>query len=76
MRTQLSECIPSHSGLVIKFGKTTVFFKSTKQKLVTKSSGEAELVAATDIFPAMCYVRDWLLEKGMQVMKMILYQDN
>jgi hypothetical protein len=38
----------SHSGSVITLGKGPIFVRSSKQRLVTKSSTEAELVAMSD----------------------------
>ena len=38
----------SHTGGMISFGTGSLFCKSTKQKLNTKSSTEAELVGASD----------------------------
>jgi hypothetical protein len=42
----------SHTGGVISFGTGAVITKSSKQKLNTKSSTEAELVGASDCLPA------------------------
>ena len=39
----------SHSGLVLKFGNACVLVVSSKQKIVTKSSTEAEMVALSDM---------------------------
>jgi hypothetical protein len=41
--------------------------KTNKQKLVTKSSCEAELVSASDAIPMVCNIRDWINEKGLTV---------
>jgi hypothetical protein len=38
----------SHSGIAISLGKGAVYVRSAKQVLVTKSSAETELVAASD----------------------------
>jgi hypothetical protein len=38
----------SHTGSIVTLGKGAVHAKSTKQKLVSKSSTEAELVALSD----------------------------
>ena len=40
--------IRSHSGIIMSLGKGTVYSTSCKQKLNTKSSTEAELVAIDD----------------------------
>jgi hypothetical protein len=71
--------LQSHSGLVIKIGESTVYAKTvyaktSKQRLVTKSSTEAELVCASDGVPIIYYIRDWLLEKTVDQIN--LFQDN
>lgn len=38
----------SHTGMVVRLGGATVLVKSSKQKIVTKDSTEAELVALSD----------------------------
>jgi hypothetical protein len=38
----------SHTGMVVKLGEGSVLVKSSKQKIVTKDSTEAELVALSD----------------------------
>ena len=39
----------SHTGICISLGNGPVFVRSVKQKIVTKSSTESELVALSDI---------------------------
>ena len=43
---------------------------------MTKSSTEAELVCASDAISFMYYIRDWLLEKGINITGINLLQDN
>jgi hypothetical protein len=50
--------------------------KSAKQKIVTKSSTEAELVAASDSANQALFVRSFLIEQGHDVGPVIMYQDN
>lgn len=66
----------SQSGSVITFGHGCIFFKSTKQKLNTKSSTEAELIAIADVLATIIWLRDFLLAQGHDVGPSILYQDN
>ena len=66
----------SHTGAVITFGQGCVFFKSTKQKLNTKSSTEAELVGISDALTTVIWIRDFLLGQGHDVGPAVLYQDN
>jgi hypothetical protein len=51
-------------------------WKTNKQKLVTKSFCEAELVSASDAIPMVCYIRDWINEKGLTGPQINLLQDN
>jgi hypothetical protein len=74
--THAEDCLKSHSGLVVKVGSSSIVMKTNKQKLVTKSSCEAELVSASDAIPMVCYIRDWLKEKGLIAPEVKLLQDN
>ena len=49
---------------------------SKKQKLVTKSSTEAELVGVSDSLPQIIWTREFLLGQGYSMKAAILYQDN
>ena len=70
------DCFKSHSGLVIQVGNSTIYSKTSKQKIVTTSSTEAELVCASDAIPIVYYIRDWLLEKNVEIIQVNLMQDN
>ena len=50
----------SHTGGVITFGWGGLACKSTKQKLVTKSSTEAELVGASEYLPSTIWIQHFL----------------
>lgn len=67
----------SHSGAVVRIGGATVYCKSTKQRIVTKSTTEAELVCASDM---ICYgigAMDFLNRQGYDNVKSVtLHQDN
>ena len=65
----------SHSGVTISLGKGSLLSKSSKQRIVTKSSTEAELVAASDSIPIAYYFRDILQDLGYDT-TIILLQDN
>ena len=45
----------SHSALALTLGQGSILAKSSKQKLVTKSSTEAELVAESDFASEAIY---------------------
>jgi hypothetical protein len=54
----------SHTGIVIAIGDGAVFAKSSKQKLVTKSSTEAELVGISDALGYAIWTRNWMIAQG------------
>jgi hypothetical protein len=66
----------SHSGTFITVGRGPIMAKSVKQKIVTKSSTEAELVTASDATSAIAYVLHFLDTLGMEFQPAQLYQDN
>ena len=72
-----SDC-KSHSGFFISIGKFggPSFAKSSKQKLVTKSSTEAELVALSDSVSQVIWTRDFLIAQGYELGPSRVYQDN
>ena len=66
----------SHSGLVVTVGGATVLCKSQKQKIVTKDSTEAELVALSDMLICVTQCHDFLLGQGMEMEAPVVLQDN
>ena len=67
----------SSSGGVIMIGdKGPVDACSCKQTIVTKSSMEAELVAASDLLNEALYLQKFLESQGHERRPVILYQDN
>ena len=65
----------SHTGGTGTMGKGVIKSISCKQKLNTKSSTEAELVAADDVVPSALWTRLFLLSQGYKS-KTTLFQDN
>jgi hypothetical protein len=65
-----------HSGGGLSMGRGFPIVSSTKQKLNTKSSTEAEVVGADDFMPAICWTRYFMKAQGYDVQDNILYQDN
>jgi hypothetical protein len=67
----------SHSGCCIVLGLAgPIHVKSTKQKLVTKSSTEAELVALSDYASQAIWARNFIVAQGYDVGPVVLHQDN
>jgi hypothetical protein len=54
------EDMRSHTGGTMSMGKGSVYSTSTRQKLTTKSSTEAELVGVDDVMPMVLWTRQFL----------------
>ena len=57
-------------------GKGAIYSTSTRQKLNTKSSTEAELVGVNDVMPQTLWTRYFMEVQGYEVHDNIVYQDN
>jgi len=68
--------LKSHSGCVIGIGRGPIYAKSGAQKLNTKSSSEAELVALSDHTNQVIWTRNFLLDQGYNIGASTIYQDN
>jgi Reverse transcriptase (RNA-dependent DNA polymerase) len=66
----------SHTGGTMSLGKGAVYSMSTRQKINTKSSTEAELVGANDVMGQLLWTQYFLREQGYGSTETILYQDN
>jgi hypothetical protein len=66
----------SQSSIVILMGFGPVFTKCSKQKIVTKSSHEAELVALSDGGSQVIWSRNFLIAQGYDLPATEIYQDN
>ena len=67
----------SHTGCVIILGEQgPLYAKSSKQKLVTRSSTEAELVGLSDTASQAIHTRRFLMAQGYDVGPAKIYQDN
>jgi hypothetical protein len=66
----------SHTGSVIGIGRGPIYASSTKQKIVTKSSFEAELVGFSDKSSQILWTRNFLIDLGYSVGAAKIYQDN
>ena len=66
----------SHTGGVMTMGEGTIQSVSSKQKLNTRSSCEAELVGCDDVATKILWTRLFTEEQGYKIKQNILYQDN
>jgi len=66
----------SHTGIYMMLGKGARYTASCKQKLNTKSSMKAELVAVDDAMGQVLWIRHFLAEQGHYVPMTTIYQDN
>ena len=66
----------SHTGVCMLLGKGAFFVQSCKQKIVSKSSTEAEIVAVSDGLSEVIWARNFLLGQGVRLGPAVVYQDN
>ena len=65
-----------HTGVCITIGSGFFYVSSTKQKIVSKSSTEAELVGVSDGLSQVIWVRNFLIAQGIELGPAIVWQDN
>ena len=70
------EDMKSHTGYTMTLDKGTILLKLIKQKLNTKSSTEAELVAADDVTVPLLWSKWFMEEQGYGATQTVLLQDN
>ena len=66
----------SHTGMIMKMGKGAITSLSRKQKLNTRSSTEAELVAVDDCMSQVLWTKYFLDAQGYKTEAHIVLQDN
>ena len=66
----------SHTGVIISLGRGAVHVRSGKQKIVTKSSTEAELVGLSDSLSQGIWTREFILGQGYTMGPADVFQDN
>jgi hypothetical protein len=65
-----------HTGGTMTLGQGSIYSTSTKQKLVSRSSTESEIIGVHDVMPHMLWMSYFLQEQGITVKDTLLYQDN
>ena len=66
----------SHTGATFTLGDGAITSISRKQNINTRSSTEAELVAADDVMSPMVWTKNFLEKQGYPLKENILFQDN
>jgi hypothetical protein len=66
----------SHTGATMSLGGGAIQSVSTKQKVNTRSSTEAELVSIDDIISKVLWTKLFLQEQGCNVMQNVILSDN
>jgi hypothetical protein len=66
----------SHTGMIMTMGEGAIMSMSTRQKLNTTSSTEAELVGVHDTMGHILWTRNFLKSQGLNVRTNVVYQDN
>ena len=64
------------TGATFTMGHGSIYSNSLKQKLVARSSTDAELIGVHDILPQILWTRNFLMSQGYPVQKNVAYQDN
>jgi hypothetical protein len=70
------EDMRSHTGSFMTFGRGMMNGNSTKQKINTTSSTEAEVVAVHDTLPSILWTKYFLEAQGYHVQPSVIHQDN
>ena len=66
----------NHMGGTMLLGKGSAYYTSTRHKINTKSSTEAELVAIDDVMPLILWTQYFLEAQGYEVHENTVFQDN
>ena len=64
-----------HTGETMTMGNRSVYSSSWKQKMVTRSSMESEVVRAYDVLPQILWMKKFLEDQGVNIKETVLYQD-
>ena len=65
-----------HTGATMSMGNGSIYSGSWKQKMVTRSSTESEVVGVYDVLPQILWTKKFLEDQGLTIKETVLYQDN
>ena len=65
-----------HTGATMAMGNGSVYSSSWKQRIVTRSSMESEVVGVYDVLPQILWTRKFLEDQGVNIKETMLYQIN
>jgi hypothetical protein len=65
-----------HTGSVMSLGKGAMYGTLKKQKIVSRSSTEAELIGVYDVMPQVMWTRHFLKAQGYDTVDSVIHQDN
>ena len=65
-----------HTGATMSMGNGSIYSGSWKQKMVTRSSTESEVVGVHDVLPQILWTKKFLEDQGLTIKETVLYQDN
>jgi hypothetical protein len=66
----------SHTGATMTMGEGVLCSISTKQKVMSRSSTEAELIAVDDVISKIMWSKLFIEAQGFEVLLTIIYRDN
>ena len=65
-----------HTGATMSMENGSVFSGSWKQKMVTRSSMESEVIGIYDVLPQILWTKKFLEDQGVTIKDTVFYQDN
>ena len=68
--------LKSHTGAVMTLGDGIICSVSTKQKVNSRSSTEAEFIAVDDVISKVLWTRLFLENQGQNILMNVIYRDN
>ena len=72
----IHEDMKGHTGATFLLGKGAIYSGSWKQRLVSRSSTESELIGIYDVLPQVLWTKQFLEEQGRLDTTTVVYQDN